>query len=113
MEHAMGLYEAPFNSIKSGRKTVEVRLYDEKRRKLGLGDIIRFTKLPDSKETVTVEVIELNKYPTFKELYESIPARDFDAVGSSIDERVERIHHIYTPKEEEKWGTLAIAIKLC
>lgn len=112
MEHNMGLYETPFNSIKSGRKIVEVRLYDEKRRKIKLGDTIKFTKVPENNETIKVEVTGLRKYPTFREMYENIPASDFDAVGGSIDEMVERTYEIYTPERERKWGTIAITVKL-
>lgn len=112
MQHEMGLYETPFNSIKSGRKTVEVRLHDEKRRKIRLGDTIKFTKLPSDNETLTAEVIGLRKYPTFREMYESIPADDFDVVGDSIDEMVEQTYEIYSPEREKQWGTLAITIKL-
>ena len=32
MEHKMKLKDKPFNSIKNGTKTIELRLYDEKRR---------------------------------------------------------------------------------
>lgn len=32
MQHTMGLYEIPFNSIKSGKKTVEVRLNEMMRK---------------------------------------------------------------------------------
>jgi len=85
MEHTMGLYESPFNSIKFGKKTVEVRLNDEKRRKISVGDSIKFTKLPESNETLTVEVLELREFPTFKEMYEAIPASEFDTVGDPID----------------------------
>ena len=112
MEHHMGLYETPFHSMKSGKKKVEVRLNDEKRRKVNVGDTIRFTKIPDRNETLTVEVIELREFPTFKEMYESIPADDFDAVGHSIEEMVERTYRIYTPEQEKEWGTLAITIEL-
>lgn len=112
MEHDMGLYEIPFDSIKYGRKTVEVRLYDEKRRKLKLDDTIRFTKISDSKETITVEIVELKKYPTFREMYESIPKSDLDAIGDSIEEMLESTYKIYTPEKEKEWGTLAIKMKL-
>lgn len=112
MKHNMGLYKTPFNSIKSGRKKVEVRLNDEKRRRINVGDTINFTKIPDSNETLTVEVIGLREFPTFKEMYKTIPASDFDAVGGSIDEMVERTYRIYTPEKEREWGTLAITIKL-
>ncbi|EMF47167.1 hypothetical protein B481_1329 [Planococcus halocryophilus Or1] len=53
MEFKMGLYEGPFNSIKSGKKTVEVRLSDQKRRDLRKGDTIEFTKLPEENEKFT------------------------------------------------------------
>lgn len=112
MEHKMGLYETPFNSMKSGKKTVEVRLYDEKRRKLNIGDMIKFTKLPDSHETLEVEVVELRQYPTFTEMYESIPASDFDAVGDTVSEMVNQTYKIYTPEKEKEWGTVAITIRL-
>ncbi|NIK15376.1 ASC-1-like (ASCH) protein [Saccharococcus thermophilus] len=37
MIHQMGLYKRPFRSIQSGKKTVEVRLYDGKRRGIKSG----------------------------------------------------------------------------
>jgi len=107
----MGLYEGPLESMKTGKKTVEVRLYDEKRRKIKPGDTIQFTKVPGGDETLTVEVVGLRKFPTFRDMYETIPAENFDAVGDSIDEMVDSTYEIYSPKREKEWGTLAITIK--
>ena len=112
MEHHMGLYDKPFYSMKLGRKTVEVRLNDEKRKKLKIGDTIVFTKVPDSNETLTAEILELRRYRTFREMYESIPAKEFDTVGDPIDEMVEQTYKIYTFEQEQKWGTLAIIVKM-
>jgi|SRR5699024_5528829 len=112
MEHKMQLYETPFNSMKSGRKKVEVRLNDEKRRKLSIGDTVMFTKAPENEETLTVEVTGLRLYKTFKEMYEDIPASDFDAIGDSVEKMAEQTYNIYTPQQERKWGTLAITIAL-
>ena len=112
MEHNMGLYESPFNSIKSGRKKVEVRLNDEKRRELRIGDTIKFTKVPESNESLTVKIVQLREFPSFTEMYRSIPASELNAVGGSIDEMVERTYRIYTPEKENEWGTVAITIKL-
>lgn len=42
MIHEMKLLEDPFEQIKSGAKTVEIRLFDEKRKVLRVGDIIEF-----------------------------------------------------------------------
>lgn len=49
----------PFERIKNGTKTVEYRLYDEKRQQIKIGDKIEFSKLPDLQEKLLVDVIEL------------------------------------------------------
>ena len=36
MKHEMNLNRKPFESIKNGSKTIELRLYDEKRQKLNI-----------------------------------------------------------------------------
>ena len=41
--HEMKLHSSPFEMIKSGKKTIELRLYDEKRQLIKEGDIIIFT----------------------------------------------------------------------
>lgn len=46
MRHTMKLKEDPFERMKNGTKTIEFRLYDEKRRKIKVGDEIEFFKLP-------------------------------------------------------------------
>ena len=40
MEHTMQLNPVPFAMIKSGQKTIELCLYDEKRQKIAIGDTI-------------------------------------------------------------------------
>lgn len=112
MEHIMGLFERPFHSMSTGKKTVEVRLNDEKRRKVNRGDLIKFIKIPEKDECLIAEFVELREFLTFKEMYERIPASDFDAVGDSIEEMVKQTYDIYTPEQEKQWGTLAITIKL-
>lgn len=80
MNHSMKLYEGPFNDIRLGNKTIEVRLYDEKRGKLELGDIIEFTKLPDSKEKIQVKINGLLRYTTFKGLIDDFPLDCLDYI---------------------------------
>ena len=43
MTHSMQLTPSPFQMIKEGTKTIELRLFDEKRRKIQTGDIIEFS----------------------------------------------------------------------
>jgi len=56
MEHQMKLNESPFEKIRSGEKIIEIRLYDDKRKNINIGDIIIFSKLPDLKEILSVKV---------------------------------------------------------
>ena len=41
--HYMKLHNDPFNLIKSGTKTIELRLNDLKRQKIKVDDLIEFT----------------------------------------------------------------------
>lgn len=111
MVHLMGLYEEYFKAIKNGKKTVEVRLNDEKRRKIKIGDTIEFIKVPERNETMQVKVTELRSYDTFKSMYKEIPFEEFDCEGWTMKEMIDGRYDIYTPEQEKQWGTLAISIK--
>jgi ASC-1-like (ASCH) protein len=111
MVHKMGLYGEYFQSIIEGKKKVEVRLNDEKRRKIKVGDTIEFIKVPQQDETLKVQVTGIRKYETFKEMYENIPFKDFDCEGWTMKEMIDGTYEIYTPEQEKEWGALAITIK--
>ena len=55
-----------FLKIKNGIKTIELRLYDEKRRKLNIGDIILFENRKDN-EQIKCRVVKLHLFKNFKE----------------------------------------------
>ena len=110
MIHKMGLYGEYFQSIIEGKKKVEVRLNDERRREIKVGDMIEFIKVPQQDETLKVHVTGIRKYDTFKEMYEDIPFKDFDCEGWTLNEMIDGTYEIYTPEQEKEWGTLAITI---
>lgn len=112
MKHIMTLFIEPFESTRSGNKQVEVRLNDEKRRKIKVGDIIQFEKLPDRSEKLEVVVEELLVFRSFEEMYNSIPFKDFDWEGWTMQEMIDGTYEIYTPQQEAFWGALGIRIKL-
>src|SRR5690625_177315 len=107
----MGLYGEYFQAIKVGKKTVEVRLYDEKRRKIKAGDTIEFIKVPQQDEILTVRVTDLRSYDTFEAMYNDIPLKDFDCEDWTMKEMIGGTYEIYTPEQEKEWGTLAIMIE--
>ena len=107
MLHKMKLNESPFERIKNGTKTIEFRLFDEKRQLVKVGDKIEFSRLPDLNEKILVDVLELYQERTFKEL--------FDKLGDNEEiakKNAESMYTIYSPEEEAKYGVLGIKIKI-
>ena len=64
----MKLQPKPFSSIANGTKTIEMRLYDEKRRQLNVDDEIEFLNEATG-QTIITKVIQLHLFPNFRELY--------------------------------------------
>ena len=73
MKHVMKLHSTPFEMIQSGRKTIELRLHDEKRRLISIGDEIKFVSLSDPTISLNCRVIALHKFDSFENLYDSLP----------------------------------------
>jgi ASC-1-like (ASCH) protein len=113
MNHTMKLLESPYDRISSGKKTIEIRLFDEKRQKINVGDTIEFSKLPELKEKLKVRVIELLRYKTFKDL---INDYGLEYYGHSknylIKDFLEDIYKIYSKEDEKKYGVLGIKIQI-
>jgi len=107
MIHKMKLKESPFERIKNGTKTIEFRLYDEKRKQIKIGDKIEFSKLPDLEEKLVVEVIDLYHEKRFKDIFEKI-FTDKD----EINRKVQSMYTIYSSEKEEEYGVLGIKIKI-
>lgn len=108
--HEMRLHNSPFNLIKSGTKTIELRLNDEKRSLIKVGDKIEFTNRI-TEEKIVVEVVNLHKYDSFLELY-----KHFDKVSMGYDEDEDAdpkdMEQYYSKEEQDKYGVLGIEIKL-
>ena len=106
----MRLHKGPFELIKNGSKTIELRLYDEKRQMINLGDTITFENRSDG-DKIKVKVIALHKYPSFEELY-----KHFDKVslGYKEDEIADPkdMELYYSKEEQDKYGVVGIEIKL-
>lgn len=65
MEHIMRLHCEPFEKIKSGIKKNEIRLNDEKRKLVKIGDKIEFLKRPKLKEKIVVLVTGINYFENY------------------------------------------------
>ena len=69
--HDMSLRDAPFFAVASGKKVIEMRLFDPKRQAIRKGDSIRFTRA-GSRESVTAFVSALHYFPSFEALYAAL-----------------------------------------
>lgn len=110
MKHIMKLQPESFSKIKNGSKTIELRLFDEKRKVIDIGDIIEFQKEPDKTEIVETEVVALLRYPYFKDLIGDFPIEYFGDNNKEI--LIEKVHQFYSEDEERKCGVLGIKIQL-
>ena len=112
MTHFMQLQPSPFEMIKDGTKTIELRLFDEKRQKIRTGDTISFTNT-ETQEVLNVQVLELMVFDSFETLYRHLPLLECGYTKEDIDTASPGDMDIYYPKElQEKYGVVGIRIAL-
>ena len=107
MLHKMKLNEGPFERIKNGTKTIEFRLYDEKRRQIKIGDKIEFSKLPELQEKIVVEVLDIYKDETFENLFRKIYTDE-----EEIKKKTKSMCQYYSHEQEKEYGVIGIKILL-
>ena len=109
MIHEMRLNNEPFIKVKEGTKTVELRLLDEKRKALRVGDKIIFTNRANN-EKIDVLVTNLFKADSFEPIYEK-----YSKVAMGYNEedeaKPEDMEEYYSKEEIKKYGCIAIEIE--
>lgn len=113
MIHYMNLRRKPFDEIGSGRKTIELRLYDEKRQCIRCGDEIHFTCSDDPTMTLCAHVNALHIFKNFTELYEALP---LDKCGYAPDElsnaSAADMEVYYSLERQAQYGVVGIELTL-
>ena len=111
MQHEMSLRPGPFRKIADGSKRYELRLYDEKRRMISVGDTITFTCTEDAR-TVEVRVTGLYLFASFEELYAALPLTECGYTEASAKTASPRdMEAYYPPEKQAKYGVLAIGVE--
>lgn len=109
MMHQMKLNNDPFEKIKNGTKTIELRLYDEKRKLLKINDVIELINI-STNEQMMVQIENLYHYPSFYELY-----KHFDKIEIGYDQEekpnYKDMEQYYSKEEQNEYGVLGIRIK--
>jgi hypothetical protein len=108
--HQLRLATEPFDAIVSGNKTIESRLYDEKRQKIQIGDQIIFTNREDPSQIATVKVIGLLRYATFHDLFSHNDPHKFG--GESVEWLENQINEFYSLRDQIQDGVIGIEFEL-
>lgn len=106
----MNLNPEPFEMIRSGQKTIELRLNDEKRQKIKVGDSIEFTQT-ETGEKLFAEVIAMHRFDSFAKLYQELPLMKCGYTEADIaTAKPEDMNLYYTPEQQSKYGVLGVEI---
>lgn len=107
----MRLTEKLFALMMNGEKTVEIRLNDEKRRRLKVGDNIIFVRSDDNAARILAQVTALKRFAGFAELFSSELFSQTGCAGMTVEQAVESMYGYYTREQEQKYGALAVTVK--
>ena len=110
--HEMKLHASPFEMIKSGTKSIELRLYDEKRQKIKTGDDIIFTNTATG-EKLCATVKKLHRFDNFDALYKTLPLLQCGYTAEDVDTASHSdMEQYYSVEEQKKYGVVGIELFL-
>ena len=93
--------------LNSLTKTIEFRLYDEKRKLIKIGDQIEFSKLPELEEKLFVDVLDLYREETFERLFRKLIDDERE-----VQRKTHAMKEFYSDEDEKKYGVVGIKILL-
>ena len=106
----MNLYPKPFELICCGRKTIELRLFDEKRQGIRLGDIIEFTN--PGGESFEVRVVGLLRYRSFEDLFADFDISILADASMTKQELLDVLNGFYSLEKQKELGVVGIRIEV-
>ena len=107
--HTMKVQTKYYNLLKSGIKTVELRLWDEKRQQIKVGDEIIFSDLSNPADTFSAEVLALHRANSFNELCDIVPPTKAGFVTK--EELLACLQEFYTLEAQKQYGVVGIEVK--
>lgn len=110
--HRMTLPKEHFDHIAEGSKTIEMRLYDEKRRMIRVGDTIEFACDKDEAQKLLANVQGLYVYPNFERLVEEFTPAELGFAQASHEKIAEYMRGIYGEEAIIRGQALAIKVKV-
>ncbi len=113
MKFEMYLNSEPFEMTKSGLKTIELRLNDDKRKKIKINDIIEFTDRENNSRKLLCRVINLYRFKNFEELYAQLPLLKCGYTRSNISEaKPSDMDEYYSQDKISEYGVVGIELEI-
>lgn len=110
MQYTMPIYGIPFKQIKDGKRKIDMRLLDEKRKKLKLNDTIEFVN-SHSQEKLLCKVCGLLVFNSFDELIDAVPLEMFGSYKDK-DEIKLRVRRLYAGQDISGQQVVGILLEL-
>ena len=110
--HEFRLDEDIFEVVKNGTKRVEVRLFDNKRRKMKVGDELVFFKRPLEEEKIVTKIIGLKTFKNFNELVKEYDVSRLYLDTFTKEQFIKLLERFYSYEEQEKYGVVAIEFEV-
>ena len=108
----MHLQEPIFNYIKYGTKRFELRLLDEKRKNVKIGDEIVFINRNNDNDRIKTRVIGLLFYSNFSELVSDLDIRLMMDESMTKGELINELNKFYPAEEQKELGVVGIRFEL-
>lgn len=109
----MKLNDLYFDLVRQGKKSVEVRLFDEKRQMISPGDYIIFSRAGDERDKLKVRVKYMAECYAFSELFDMFRPEEFGYSEKCTSLQFqEDMYKIYTREQVDKYGVVGIVIEV-
>jgi len=112
MEMIIHLDSDIFDIVKNKSKNVEIRVNDEKRRKLIVGDTLVFIKRPDDIESIKGKVTKLVYFNSFEEVVDNYEMKRIYLEESTKEEFINLMKRFYSDEIVNEYGVVAIEFEL-
>jgi ASC-1-like (ASCH) protein len=108
-QFTMSVRHKYFELIKSGQKDIELRAYDEKRKKMKAGDRFLLYDAENPDESIICEILNMHVAPDFESLFKKLDIKrsGFD----NLDELIDTVTKFVSREELQREQVVGMEIK--
>lgn len=105
----LNVKEKYYNMLKQGTKTIELRLFDDKRKNIKIGDVLEFSNNSNAEDTFLAQVVKLHRADNFEELCNKISCSN--AGFETNQNLINVLEEFYSLERQKEFGVVGIEIK--